>query len=114
MIVFFIAVASIFTTHHLQSYHSLGFWEGRDEEKSRSYSSRMKFPALAHLTRSCITLIPKTKEIKQVETIESHTCVLHDELVLGFHRLWFFPIWVFHVNPCVSVIYCFIRISLTV
>ncbi|KAL4563892.1 hypothetical protein LXL04_027940 [Taraxacum kok-saghyz] len=35
------------------------------------------------------------------------------ELVLGFRHPWFFPIWVFHVNPCVSVIYCFIRISLS-
>ncbi|KAL4555744.1 hypothetical protein LXL04_038372 [Taraxacum kok-saghyz] len=35
------------------------------------------------------------------------------ELVLSFRHPWFFPIWVFHVNPCVSVIYHFIRISLT-
>ena len=31
----------------------------------------------------------------------------YSELVLGFRHPWFFPIWVFHVNPCVSVIYCF-------
>ncbi|KAL4575152.1 hypothetical protein LXL04_021994 [Taraxacum kok-saghyz] len=41
-----------------------------------------------------------------------HVALSLFELVLGFLCPWFFPIWVFHVNPCVSVIYCFIRISL--
>ncbi|KAL4557700.1 hypothetical protein LXL04_035887 [Taraxacum kok-saghyz] len=42
----------------------------------------------------------------------SVTLQKYSELVLGFRCPWFFPIWVFHVNPCVSIIYRFIRISL--